>query len=165
LWERASKNRLLASQRGVMFRGVALLNLDSKNRLAIPVKHREAILTRCGGQLVLTTDSQNCLLLYPRPDWEPIAEKLMALSSFDPRSRHYQRMIVGHAEDIEMDNAGRILISPALRKFAGIEKRVALVGQGNKFELWDEAQWDQQREVGLAFREVPLAGELEGFSL
>ncbi|HET6757574.1 MAG TPA: division/cell wall cluster transcriptional repressor MraZ [Burkholderiales bacterium] len=148
-----------------MFRGVALLSLDSKNRLAIPVKFRDAILARSAGQLILTADPHGCLLLYPKPDWEPIAQKLMGLSSFEPRSRHYQRLIVGHAEDIEMDGAGRILVSPVLRKFAAIDKRVSLVGQGNKFELWDEAQWDKQREDALAYNNAPLTGELEGFSL
>jgi MraZ protein len=148
-----------------MFRGVALLNLDSKNRLAIPVKFRDAILARSGGQLVLTADPHNCLLLYPKPDWEPIQEKLIGLPSFDTRSRQYQRLMIGHAEDLEMDNAGRVLISPVLRKFAGIEKRVAMVGQGHKFELWDETQWDQQREEALSFKDAPLNGELEGFSL
>lgn len=148
-----------------MFRGVALLSLDSKNRLAIPVKFRDAIVSRSGGHLILTADPHGCLLLYPKPDWEPIAQKLMELPSFEARSRLYQRLIVGHAEDIEMDNAGRILVSPVLRKFAAIEKRVSLVGQGNKFEVWDEAQWDKQREEALAYNGTPLTGVLEGFSL
>ena len=67
----------------------------------------------------------------------------MALSSLNPRIRDLQRQLIGYAEDIEMDAAGRVLVSPALREFAALEKNVVLVGQGNKFELWDRTQWEQ----------------------
>ncbi len=148
-----------------MFRGVAQLALDVKFRLAIPARYREAISARCAGRLVITADPSNCLLLYPQCDWEPIQEKLMALSSFNARMRSLQRLLVGHAEDVEMDSAGRILLSPPLREFAALEKRVMLVGQGNKFEVWDEAKWATQRDHALEFRDMDMPGELEGFSL
>jgi MraZ protein len=148
-----------------MFRGVAQLALDVKFRLAIPAKYREAISARCGGRLVITADPSTCLLLYPQCDWEPIQEKLMALSSFNSRMRSLQRLLVGYAEDVEMDSAGRILLSPPLREFSGVEKRVMLVGQGNKFEVWDEAKWSTQRDHALEFRDTEIPGELEGFSL
>ena len=148
-----------------MFRGVAQLNLDVKNRLAIPAKYREALAARCGGRLVMTADPSNCLLLYPLCDWEPIQQKLMGLSSFNSRMRSLQRLLVGYAEDVEMDGAGRILVSPPLREFATLEKRVMLVGQGNKFEVWDETRWSEQRDHALEFRDTETHGELEGFSL
>ena len=148
-----------------MFRGVAHLNLDSKGRLAVPARHRDALAARCAGRLVITADSDKCLLLYPLPDWEPIQQKLMALSSLNPRIRDLQRLLVGYAEDIEMDAAGRVLISPALRNFAALAKSVLLVGQNNKFELWDREKWDQLHEQSAGFGGGELPPELEGFSL
>ena len=148
-----------------MFRGVAQLNLDSKGRLAVPSRYREALLVRCAGRLVITADVDKCLLIYPQPDWEPIQQKLMSLSSLNPRIRDLQRQLIGYAEDIDMDAAGRVLVSPALRDFASLNKSVVFVGQGNKFELWDEAKWQTQQEAGLSFMDGELPPELEGFSL
>ena len=148
-----------------MFRGVAQLCLDSKGRLAVPARHREALLARCAGRLVITADFDKCLLLYPLPDWEPIQQKLMGLSSLNPRIRDLQRQLVGYAEDIELDSAGRVLISPALRNFAGLTKSVVLVGQGSKFELWDREKWEAALERSAGFGDGDLPPELEGFSL
>ena len=148
-----------------MFRGVAHLNLDNKGRLTVPTRYREALLVRCAGRLVITADFDKCLLLYPLPDWEPIQQKLMGLSSLNPRIRDLQRQLIGYAEDIEMDAAGRVLVSPALREFAALEKNVALLGQGNKFELWDKQKWEQALERSSGFGDGDLPPELEGFSL
>ncbi len=148
-----------------MFRGVTQLTLDSKGRLAVPSKHREALLAQCEGRLVVTADPSRCLLLYPLPAWEPIQQKLMALSSFNERSRALQRLLVGHADDVECDGAGRILVPPALRGFAGIERLVVLVGQGNRFELWDDARWRAMTEAVLAMPGEEMPDELDGFSL
>ena len=148
-----------------MFRGVAQLNLDSKGRLAVPARFRDALVARCSGHLVITADSDRCLLVYPLPDWEPIEQKLMGLSSFNPRIRDLQRRLIGYAEDVEMDGAGRILISSALRGYAGLEKSVVLVGQGQKFELWNQNNWEQRMDQGGGFGPGGLPPELEGFSL
>ena len=148
-----------------MFRGVAQLNLDSKGRLAVPSRFRDAVTTRCEGRLVVTADSDRCLLIYPLPDWEPIEQKLMALSSFNAQIRELQRRLVGYAEDVTMDATGRILVPPALRNFAQLEKSVVLVGQGNKFELWNKDNWEQRMERGGDFSSGGLPPELEGFSL
>src|SRR5690242_13978532 len=103
-----------------MYRGATSLNLDAKGRLAVPTKHREAMQLECAGNVVLTAHPHRCLLLYPQPAWEPIQEKVMALSSFDKRSSALQRLLVGYAEDSTLDSAGRLLVSPALREFAGL---------------------------------------------
>jgi MraZ protein len=76
-----------------------------------------------------------------------------------------QRFLVGHAEDVVMDAAGRVLISATLRDYAKLDKRVMLVGQGNKFELWDEARWQAQYEKMSGFSTDDLPPELEGFTL
>ena len=148
-----------------MFQGAAQLNLDSKGRLAIPARHRDMLLANCAGKLVLTADPDGCLLMYPEPEWQPIRDKLNKLSSFNARSRALQRRLVGYAENVEMDGAGRVLIPPPLRSYAVLDKHVMLVGQGNKFELWDEAKWRAQEEAGLSFMDGELPPELEGFSL
>ena len=149
----------------MMFQGATQLNLDSKGRLAIPARHRDVLLAHCGGHLVLTADADGCLLCYPQPEWQPIRDKLLKLSSLNPRIRALQRRLVGYAEDVEMDAAGRVLISPALRSYAMLDKRVMLIGQGNKLELWDEAKWAAQQEIALSFAVGELPPELEGFTL
>ena len=148
-----------------MFQGAVQLNLDSKGRLAIPARHRDVLLSECAGSLVFTADVDGCLLVYPKSIWQPISEKLNKLSSFNPKTRALQRLLVGNAEDVLMDNAGRVLISPNLRNYAALDKRVMLVGQGNKFELWDESRWQAQNEKMTGFTSDNLPPELEGFTL
>ena len=148
-----------------MFRGIAQLNLDSKGRLAVPARHRDTLLERCGGHLVITADADRCLLIYPLPDWELIQQKLEGLSNLDSRVRELQRRLIGFAVDVDMDGAGRVLISPALRHFAQLEKNVVLVGQGKKFELWNKDNWEQLIEGAGRLGAGGLPPELEGFSL
>jgi MraZ protein len=133
-----------------MFRGVNNLNLDSKGRLAIPTRHRDALMDRCQGQLVLTVDSrENCLLLYPLSDWEEIERKLVKLPSLSKSVRRLQRLLIGHATESEMDGSGRILLPAPLREFAGLDKATVLIGQGNKFEIWSEETWAARRAAWL----------------
>lgn len=138
-----------------MFRGVTSINLDPKGRLAIPTRYRSELQESCDGQLVLTVDLKDkCLLLYTLPEWEKIERKLAELPTLDPHNRRIQRLLIGHATECEMDNQGRVLVSEPLRKFAGLDKRIALIGQGNKFEMWDEDVWNTscdgwQAEEGL----------------
>lgn len=145
------------------FQGAVELNLDAKARLALPTRHREALAT--GGGLVLTAHPDGCLLLYPRVVWEPKAAVIQGLPDFDPRARHWKRLLVGHAETIDMDSAGRVLVNPVLRKLAGLEKQVMFVGQGTHFEIWDVARWE--KELAAAFetaKTTPPPG-MENFSL
>ena len=148
-----------------MFRGIAQLNLDSKGRLAVPARHRDALIERCGGHLVITADADHCLLIYPLPDWELIQQRLEGLSNLDARVRDLQRRLIGFAVDVDMDAAGRVLISPALRQYAQLDKNVVLVGQGKKFELWNKDSWDQFIETAGRLGSGGLPPELEGFSL
>jgi MraZ protein len=148
-----------------VFRGISQLNLDVKGRLAVPARHREALVERCTGHLVITADADRCLLIYPLPDWELIQQKLEGLSNLDPRVRELQRRLIGFAVDVEMDGAGRVLISPALRDYAQLGKEVVLVGQGKKFELWDQEQWNQMIAKAPGLSAGGLPAELEGFSL
>lgn len=146
-----------------LFRGVAQIVLDTKGRLAIPAKHRESL--NGNERLIITADPSRCLLLYPFAAWEPIEARLMSLSSFDERIRGLQRLLVGHADDVDLDAAGRILVPPALRKYASLDKHVVLVGQGRKLELWDDGAWQAQTAQAIAFPGNGLPPELDGFSL
>ncbi len=141
-----------------MFRGLASLNLDSKGRMAIPTRYREQLLRHCNGQMVVTVDRDHCLLLYTLPDWEEIERKLVRLPSFNRQARRMQRLLIGHATECEMDGNGRILLPPALREFAGLDKAVVLIGQGNKFEVWADEKWTARRSEWLT--EPDDSGEL-----
>jgi MraZ protein len=151
------------------FCGATQLALDGKGRLAIPARHRDALAPRLDDgtldTLILTVDPSHCLLLYPRATWGPIQERLMSLSSFNAEVRNLQRLLVGYASAVEMDGAGRILVAPSLRRFAALDHHVVLVGQGNKFELWDEAKWGEATARAVSFPAGTLPPELDGFSL
>jgi MraZ protein len=150
-----------------VFRGVSPLNLDAKGRMAMPMKYRVRLQELCEGQLVLTVDRERCLLVYPLPEWEEIERKLVKLPTLNPQVRRLQRLLIGHATEVELDGAGRILLPPPLREFASLDKRVTLVGQGNKFELWNEGLWQERREEWLAEDEEgqSLPAQLESLSL
>lgn len=151
-----------------MFRGPSKVTLDAKGRLAIPSRHRERILTRADGQLVATVDRDYCLLIYPLPEWEEIERKLIRLPALNKQSRRLQRLMLGHATEMEMDANGRILLPRELREFAGLTRQAMLIGQGNKFELWDEQRWNERRDEWLAADDgdyTDLPQELESLSL
>ena len=148
-----------------MFRGVTTLSLDTKGRLAVPSKYRDMLLMQGDGRVVVTADPSKCLLLYPLQEWEPIEKKLNGLSSFNQQARSLQRLVVGNAADLELDATGRILLPVMLREFAALEKSVVLVGQGAKFELWNESRWQEQMDLALTFTDGAMPDELSGFSL
>ena len=149
-----------------MFRGATKVTLDAKGRFAIPTRYRERIAARCEGQLIVTVDKDYCLLIYPYPEWEEIERKLMRLSSMNKKSRRLQRLMVGHATEVEIDGHGRILLSRELREFAELGRQAVLIGQGNKFELWDEERWNAKRDEWLSDEdETDLPAELESLSL
>jgi MraZ protein len=150
-----------------MFRGANRLTLDLKGRMVMPTRYRERLQERCGGKLVITVDRDQCLLIYPMPDWEEIERKLMRLPSLDPRSRRLQRLMVGHATEIELDGQGRVLLPQNLREFGSLTRDATLIGQGQHFELWDEARWNERRDEWLASEETAtdMHAELEKLSL
>jgi MraZ protein len=151
-----------------MFRGANKVTLDSKGRLAMPARYRERIVERSNGRLVATVDrSDRCLLIYTLPEWEEIELKLRRLPTLNPAARRLQRLMIGHAADLELDANGRILVPPSLREYAALSRAAMLIGQGNRFELWDEAQWNENREAWLKVDEntEELPPELESLSL
>lgn len=133
-----------------MFRGVTGINIDVKGRIVMPTRYRDRLLLESRGCVVLTIDTEErCLLLYPIAAWEEIESKLAALPSFNPAARRIQRLLIGHATETELDAHGRILLPPLLREYAELSKKAMLVGQGKKFELWDEEHWQARRSEWL----------------
>jgi MraZ protein len=142
--------------------------LDTKGRFAIPTKYRDRLVDLCASQLVITVDKDRCLLIYPEPTWVEIEKKINDLPSFNNATRILKRLYVGHAHEVEMDGQGRVLLPPKLREFAGLSKKVALVGQGEHLELWDEERWDEQRDdwlVNVNFDELELPPELQSLTI
>ena len=150
-----------------MFRGATKITLDEKGRMVMPTRYREQIAERAQGKLVVTVDKDRCLLIYPLPEWELIESKLMSLPSLHDRARRLQRLMVGHANDLELDGHGRILLPPELREFAGLERHGMLIGQGNRFELWNETRWSERLEEMLQSEEAAtdLSSQLDSLSL
>lgn len=141
------------------FRGVQHINMDAKGRLAIPARQREPLHAECEGQVVITIDTQStCLAIYPLPEWERIASEIEELPALKPAVKRFQRLVLGYATDLQLDGNGRLLLPQPLRDYAGLDKKLVLVGQGNKFELWSEEQW--LAECDTALRESGPEAEL-----
>jgi len=150
-----------------VFRGATKVTLDAKGRMVLPTRYRERVLERSGGRVIVTVDRDQCLLLYPLPDWEEIERRLMSLPSLHPQARRLQRLMVGHATDLELDGHGRLLLPPELREFAHLERLGMLIGQGNRCELWDETRWYERRDLWLEDEAAVtgLTAELDSLSL
>jgi MraZ protein len=130
----------------LFFRGINSINMDGKGRMAIPKRYRESIEEASNCKMVATIDLHSpCLLIYTLDEWEVIERKLMSLPNMDPQARMVQRLLLGHASEIDMDSQGRLLLPGMLREHAKLEKNVILLGQGNKFELWSQQAWDASR--------------------
>ena len=134
----------------MQFRGINNISVDAKGRMAMPARYRERLLENCGGRLVVTVDRDHCLLVYPLPEWEIIEAKLNELPSLNKQARLLQRLLIGHATELDMDAQGRILLPAMLRDFAGLKKKAVLIGQGKKFEIWDEEIWNESQEEWVA---------------
>lgn len=133
-----------------MFRGANAISLDAKGRIAMPSRYRDELLSRCAGQLIVTIDAvDRCLTLYPLPEWEIIEAKLRELPSLREETRRLQRLLIGNAVDLELDGNGRFLVPPRLREYAGLDKKAMLVGQLNKFQIWDEDAWNAVSDADL----------------
>jgi len=134
-----------------MFRGLSASQVDSKGRITVPSHYRTMLVEEANSALVVTIDTEHrCLLLYPFPQWQVIEEKLEQLPSFQPGARRIQRLLIGHATELELDRHGRILIPGLLRDYAELDKTAILVGQGKKIEIWNEPLWEHERETWLA---------------
>lgn len=146
------------------FLGSNALNMDAKGRLAIPARVREDLDASCGGRIVLTAHTEErCLLMYPEPQWNEILPQIEALPNINKKARRTQRLLLGFATPLELDGAGRVLVPPTLREYAGLEKKLLLIGQGKKLELWSEERWTSWLDDSENDGETPP--EMENLSL
>ncbi|MHA7840828.1 MAG: division/cell wall cluster transcriptional repressor MraZ [Gammaproteobacteria bacterium] len=151
-----------------MFRGVKAVTVDGKGRFAMPTCYRDVLLNNQQSHLVVTMDTESpCLLLYPQGAWEIIEQQVNGLPSFNQAARRIQRLLVGHATELELDSHGRLLLPALLRSYAHIEKNMMLVGQGKKFELWGESHWEEERAkwLSLSFDDGALPEALKQLAL
>jgi len=116
--------------------------IDSKKRLAIPAKFRKEL----GTKAVITKGLDQCLVLYPIPEWERVAESLGKLPTGQSENRSFVRDIFSGASDVEIDALGRILIPEYLKKFANLEEKVVIVGVYKRLEIWDEQRWNEYKD-------------------
>lgn len=130
--------------------------------MTMPSRYRELILNSNDGAMVMTADPDKCLLLYPVEEWLEVEKSIAALPSLDKQARFLKRLLIGHAYELSMDKNGRLLVPPPLRDFAGIDKQVMLIGQGQKFEIWNDDHWQSATEEGVeAYKEKnELIGDL-----
>lgn len=124
-----------------MFRGRYPHTIDPKGRLSIPAKFREELAARDTETLVLT-EGDHCIVAYPLDEWERFEEKLRQQPQLAPEMRNFLRVAVASAKDCPVDKAGRTLVPPELREFAGLSKDVMIVGVLNKFEIWNRERWN-----------------------
>ncbi len=152
-----------------MFLGVSTLNLDAKGRMAIPAKYRDALAECCASRVVVTINPrEHCLWLYPEAEWNEIARKVAQLPTLNRQNLILQRLLLGHASELEMDAQGRILLSAELREYARLGKKISLIGQGHKFEIWDASGMLSEREGWLdeaSISDEDLSDELSGLRL
>jgi MraZ protein len=150
-----------------MFRGISNLNVDVKGRIAVPSRYRESIREKASGQMIVTVDHTDyCLLVYAMDEWLEVENTLRKLPNMKPSVRNIQRLVLGHAEEVDLDSQGRIRIPAPLREYANIDKATVLVGQMNKFELWDEETWLAKRKLWIAEAQASLETDdaLDGIS-
>ena len=133
-----------------MYLGSNAISMDAKGRLAIPAKVRDALMADCGGRIVVTAHTEErCLLVYPEQQWQQLLPKIESLPNINRKAAKMQRMLLGYASALEIDESnGRILLPPTLRDYAGLDKKLMLVGQGNKLELWSEQEWFDYLQTG-----------------
>jgi MraZ protein len=128
-----------------LFRGTSTINIDDKGRLAIPTRYREELQACCDRKLVVTiamnarcAGEKGCLWLYPETEWEKVEKTINALPTLNPTAINLKRFFIGNGTECEMDSQGRLLLPEKLRKHAGMDKKIILVGLGEKFEVWNE---------------------------
>ena len=134
-----------------MFRGINSVSLDAKGRMAFPTSCRHTLQSCADGRVVTTIHpgGDPCLLVYPLPEWETVQAQLARSSNLSAAMRRLQRALIGHATDAQLDAHGRLLIPAMLREHAGLKKKLVLLGQTNKIELWSDAQFQDDRSEWL----------------
>lgn len=154
-----------------MFRGISALNLDNKGRIAIPTRYREELQDCCDGQLIVTVavnercvGEPGCLWMYPLPEWEKLEQTISKLPTLNKMAGKLRRFVIGNATECEMDTQGRLLLPEKLRSFAEMDKKLILIGQLNKFEIWNTNAWDNKEREWLDSDDTEGLDELDSLA-
>ncbi len=124
-----------------VFQGASFVALDTKGRLSVPTRYRDFLGATSAGQLTMTKHPHGCIMVFPRLQWEKFRERIASLPM---QAQWWKRIFLGNAMDVCMDATGRVLVSPELRRAAGISKDTVLLGMGHYFELWDAQTYAAQ---------------------
>lgn len=139
-----------------MFLGSFAISMDDKGRVAVPARVRELLAEMCQGRIVVTAHTEErCLLIYPESKWQELLPQVEALPNINRKARMMQRLLLGYATPLEVEGNGRILLPPTLREYAGLDKKLMLIGQGKKLELWSEQRWFEWLDAAGADEDVP----------
>ena len=114
-------------------------SLDTKGRISVPVKFR----TELGSSAIVTKGLDSCLFLYPKAEWEVMAQKLASLPISSSNARAFSRTMLSGAMEVEIDKQGRALLPAYLRDFAGIKAETVISGVFNRVEIWDKKAWGE----------------------
>lgn len=125
------------------FLGEFEATVDAKGRFLLPAGFKKQLAEGDGGKFVINRGFEKCLSLYPLSSWEPVATKINSLNDFDPKVRQFKRYFLNGATFVEPDSAGRILLPPTLKEYAGLLKDIVLVPAGNKMEIWDTGKYKE----------------------
>jgi len=132
-----------------VFRGRSIHLIDSKGRISIPTRFRE-LLKAHGDPRLIITNWEDCLAAYPYAEWQHIEEKMGEFSLVDRDIRSFKRFFLSGACECNLDSQGRILVPPALREFAGLEKEVIMAGQLKCFEIWDKGRFEEELSKSIS---------------
>jgi MraZ protein len=125
------------------FLGEFEATLDAKGRFLLPVGFRKQLPEADTARFVINRGFEKCLALYPLKTWEPLFARISGLNEFDPKQREFRRAFLNGATYVEPDTAGRILLPPNLKLYAGLEKDIVLMATGDKIEIWDSNKYKQ----------------------
>jgi MraZ protein len=129
------------------FLGEYEVTLDAKGRFLLPAGFKKQLSGESASQFVINRGIEKCLSLYPLQSWEPIFSEISKLNDFDPKVRDFRRFFLNGATQLELDSAGRLLITKTLAEYAGLEKDIVLVSAVNKIEIWDKTKYKQLFET------------------
>ncbi len=132
-----------------MFLGTYTPRLDDKGRLILPAKFREQL----EAGVVVTRGQERCLYVFPVAEFERLAEQLRQAPVTSKQARDYLRVFLSGASDEQLDKQGRVTLPPLLRSYAGLDRDCAVIGAGQRVEIWESAAWDsylQEQEQAFA---------------
>ena len=125
------------------FLGEYEATLDAKNRFLLPAGFKKQLPEEGSTVFIINRGFEKCLTLYPLKNWDPIYANLSKLNDFDPKVREFRRYFLNGATQLELDSAGRLLVPPNLKLYAGLDKDIVLAAAVNKIEIWDKGKYQQ----------------------